>query len=378
MAKNAFSIAKESLRKCYDKQGIVAGRTHFNYYWARDSFYASWGSLEIGDTDIVRQNLSTFLKNIDEKGQVPLRIGASNLYQWLALFGVKTRNDFRPEYSQDKGRNPAIDPNLLFLITLGKYVEKTDDISIVKKNIEKIHKIIDWLEGFEKQGLIYAGNYSTWQDILKKKGFVLYTNVLYYQALVSASEFLKKADIKNEFLEKSNLVKQKINEEFYDKKLGFYIDYFNEKMRSEIFSSDGNFFAIIFDVADKKQADSILKKAEKIGISKDVPSYTNYPRYGFPEVYAPLYLAGMQDYNDYGVCWTWLGCLHSMALSNAGKKIEARKVLDNLSELIIKDKDVYETYEKNGKPLKRLFYSSEHPFAWSASFYITAEKELKK
>lgn len=378
MKDKALKIAEESLRKCYDKKGIVAGRTHFNYYWARDSFYASWGALELKDYDIVRSNLELFLKNVRSDGLVPIRIGGSSLRQWLSLAGIKMKNNHKPGYNQDKGKNPATDPNILLLITLGRYVAKTNDKELIRSNLSKIHLIIDWLEKQERQGLIYGANYSTWQDIVKKKGFALYTNVLYYEALISISKLLWRVDVKNEFLEKARIVKQKINDEFWDKKQGHYIDYYNEKKRSTVFSSDGNFFAIIFDIADKKQAELILHKAEKIGISKDVPSYTNYPRYGYPEVFTPLFLVGMQDYNDYGVCWTWLGCLHSMALSKSGQHKEAETVLDKLSELIMKDNDVYETYERNGKPLNRLFYKSEHPFAWSSSLYIIARKELGK
>ena len=51
----AIEIATEELRACYFKQGIVAGTHHFTDYWARDAFFASFGSLAIGDTKIVRE-----------------------------------------------------------------------------------------------------------------------------------------------------------------------------------------------------------------------------------------------------------------------------------------------------------------------------------
>ncbi len=376
--KAALSIAKSSLIKCYSREGIVAGATHFNYYWARDSFYASWGALELKDYEIVKKNLNLFLKNTSSKGHVPIRIGASSFSQTLAFAKLELKNNLKPCYSQDKGFNPAIDPNMLLLITLDRYIEKTNDLEFVKKNIDKIHSIMDWVEAFEKDGLIYAEKYSTWQDMIKKKGFVLYTNVLYYQSLMSINNLLNRIEVRNNFKDKAEIIKQKINEKFYDKKLGYYIDFYNEEKHSKVFSSDGNFFAILFEIANRKHGKSILKKAEKFGISKDVPSYTNYPRHERKEIFLPFYLFGMHDYNDHGVAWTWLGCLHSMALSKINKDKEAKQVLERLSRVIVRDNDVYEVYEKNGKPLKRFFYSSEHPFAWSASFYILAEKMVKK
>ena len=124
MMEKPESIAKNSLRKCYKKHGIVAGATHFNYFWARDSFYASWGALEIGDHKIVKKNLESFIKYQKNDGQIPLRIGATSLSQWLALAGIKLKHKEVAEYNQDKGFKSAIDPNLLFIITFHKYTKQ--------------------------------------------------------------------------------------------------------------------------------------------------------------------------------------------------------------------------------------------------------------
>ncbi len=372
----AYDIAKKALKKCYDKEGIVAGRTHFDYYWARDSFYASWGALELGDYDIVKKNLEIFLKNINDKGQVPIRIGASNIIQTLAFIGIKNKTK-KPHYSQDKGFNPAIDPNLLLIITLDKYLEKTNDTAFAKKYLIKTILCLDWLEEYEKNGLIYAGEYATWQDMIKKKGYVLYTNVLYYQTLISISNIFKRLKIKKDYNKKAEELRKKINQEFWNPKKGYYNDFYNNKKICEVFSSDGNFFSIIFNIADRKKKESVIKNADKLGISSKVPSFTNIPKHNFREVYLPFHFIGMGDYNDYGVCWTWIGCLHSIALASANDKIQAQKILEKLSKNIIKDKDIYEVYEPNGKPLKRLFYSSEHPFTWTASLYVIAYNLLK-
>ncbi|MBR9690820.1 hypothetical protein GOV08_03995 [Candidatus Woesearchaeota archaeon] len=390
----ASDIVKKALRSCYKKNGIIAGKTHFNYYWARDSFFASWGALEIKDYKIVRKNLENFLAKTKDNGYVPLRIGSSSIGQWLAIAGIKIKNNNKSSYIQDKGLNPALDPNLLLIITLDKYLHKTKDAKFAKKHLKKIKKILEWLEAREKTGLLYGGKYATWQDMIKKRGYVLYTNILYYQALVSLSNILKLLKIKNEslkkqkvflgtentkgfssVLEKAQIIKNNINKKFWDKKKGYYIDFFDEKSKSKVFTSDGNFFAILFGVADKKQADSIIKKAERFGISKDVPSYTNYSAHEWFEKYIPFYLVGMQDYNDYGVCWTWIGCLHSMALSTSGKKKKAKEILQKLGKYIERDKEVYEVYDpKTELPLKRLVYKSEKSFAWTAGLYILAEK----
>lgn len=376
MNEKSFEIAKNSLKKCYKKDGIVAGATHFHYYWARDSFFASWGALESGDYKIVKINLETFIKYQKEDGQIPLRVGATSFSQWLAIFGIKKKIKNVAEYHQDKGFKSAIDPNLLFLITMQKYIEKTKDYNFSKKYLKNIHKAIDWLETKEKEGLIYAGKYATWQDAIKKVGYTLYTNVLYYEAVKSLNQILDSIKVKNEFKEKSEIIKTKINEKFYDEKLGYYIDFYTEKNRCEVFSPDGNFFAIFFDLADKKQAQSILKKAENFGISKNTPSYTNYPKYKKCEVYIPFYLANMQGYHNQDICWPWIGCLHTIVLNKTNQKKEAKIIFDKISNLIEKDNEIYEIYESNGKKVNRLFYTSEKEFAWGASFFILTHKTI--
>ncbi len=44
--------------------------------------------------------------------------------------------------------------------------------------------------------------------------------------------------------------------------------------------------------------------------------------------------------------------------------------------IIVKYNGVYEVYEKDGTPLKRIFYRSEHPFAWSAGLFLYASEIL--
>ena len=375
--KTAKDIAVKSLKQCYDTKGIVAGRTHYNSIWARDALYACWGSLIINDVSIVKSTIKTFLKHTRADGLVPIRYGASNVAQWLELIKIKPRKKIAV-YNQDKGFNPALDPNLLLIITIEKYCEKTKDYDFAKQNLKKIHLIFDWLEKQEVNGLIHGGKYSTWQDIIKKEGAQIYSNVLYYKAILSLENILKNLKIKNEFLTKAIALKENINKSFWDENLGHYIDFFNKNKRSKVFTSDGNFLSIIFDLANKNQTESILTKADEFNISKDVPSYTNYPKYGFGEVYTPLYLIGMQDYNDYGICWTWIGCIHALALKKANKVKIAKKVLNKLSNIFLKDQTVHETYEQNGKKVNRMFYKSESPFAWTAGLFILADKEVNK
>src|SRR5690606_41199348 len=122
-----------------------------------DSYYASWGALELGDFEIVKKNLETFLK-YEKNGQIHLRVGSSNFGQILKMVG-KTP-EFGVAYKEDKGWKKAIDPNLLLLITLNQYSEKSKDFELAKNNLSKIKRVLNWTEKWKKDGLIHSGNYA--------------------------------------------------------------------------------------------------------------------------------------------------------------------------------------------------------------------------
>src|SRR5574341_2416982 len=72
--RRAHRIAVRDLRACYNPDGIVAGRLHFNAYWARDGFWASFGALALGDFEQVRNHLDTYIRFQRPSGELPVRV----------------------------------------------------------------------------------------------------------------------------------------------------------------------------------------------------------------------------------------------------------------------------------------------------------------
>src|SRR5712692_10698720 len=72
--RRAYNIAIRDLRACYNPDGIVAGRLHFNAYWARDGFWAVFGALALGDHAQARAQLDTFMKKQFPSGKLPVRV----------------------------------------------------------------------------------------------------------------------------------------------------------------------------------------------------------------------------------------------------------------------------------------------------------------
>ncbi len=380
MLKRAFETATESLRKCYHKKGIFAGTHHFTDYWARDSFFAGLGSLSLGDYDIVKKNLELFMKYQKEDGQIPLRIGSNRFEMTLKFMGMNLPFREIPHYSQDKGRNPAPDVNALFVINFYNYFQATKDSNFLEANISHLEKAVKWLMHCDEDNdlLLEEKGYSTWQDNIKKKGKVLYTNVCYSHSLFCLSEMFGELGIKNKEKEYKKLferVTNRINEIFWNGE--YYNDWVDEKTHKE-FSTDGNVLAIVWDIADTEKGKRIENSLDRLGINAFIPSLTNSPFYSGKEASSFLLkLTGMEDYHN-GLCWLWLGCVDAVAKYKINRKRDAEKILERIAGIIVRHNNVYEVYEQTGLPLKRFFYKSEENFAWSSGLFVWAYSKIKK
>ena len=170
-------------------------------------------------------------------------------------------------------------------------------------------------------------------------------------------------------------IKAKIMAAFWNGE--FLIDWIDYK-KHQIFNSLANLLAVWWDFTDKKQSKAILNYARKYCLSRrqaGLNGFTleeNYPRYPFWRIPFWNHLLGMADYHNRGCLWLQPGIIYSLCLNKLGKKQQAQEMMSKISTTIVKFNGVYEIYEKNGRPVKRLFYQSESPFAWSSGLYIYA------
>lgn len=372
--KTALEIAKRDLRKCYSHNGILAGLHHFSDYWAHDSFFASFGCLVMKDYDIVKKNLNMHLKQITKSGQLPVRIGKTTLGIILAYLGFKPRSNHNI-YAADKTKYPAMDQNSLFVISLYKYYKTTEDKKIVRDNIQKIEKILLWnfQNDSDKDLLIEEHEYCNWADSLKKKGKVLYTNVCHCYALHCISKIFE--DINhaksNHYNDLYNKVKHRINELFWNGE--YYIDWIDDGKIFNYFSTDGNFLAVLWDIADREKAKNI-EDSFSIYEQNELPCTCVHPKYPGSLISGEIRLI-IPDYHN-GLSWLWLGAVDALAKHKLGLKAEAEETLLKMASAIIKYNGVFEVYDKNGKPVKRLTYVSEYPLAWSAGLFIYAAEKI--
>ena len=372
----ARKIAERDLRACYREQGVVAGLHHFDDYWARDSFFSAEGALLLKDSAVVKKNLTLFLKHAREDGELPLRIGVGTIPLVLRMQGIRLPLPKRAIYHQDKGQNPAMDQNSLLIIAVRQYLEATGDKSFVKRNFDKLKTVVNWnfRNDRDEDFLIEEGEYATWMDSIRKRGTSLYTNVCHWQACSSFAELSRKVGSRYEqrkYSHLSDIIYDNINFAFWR---GSYYADFTDRHREDYFSVDGNLLAIIWGLATKKQTERILDCIQRNAKDNILPPV--WPEYEERLVSPVLRLVGMGDYHV-KMRWLFLSCWYARALLKAGRKSKAKQVIEEVASLIVKYGKVFEVYTAELKPVKRVAYSSDVPFAWSASAFVKADKALK-
>lgn len=371
----AYRKALETLQDRYTPQGIHAGKNHFSDVWLRDSCYASLGALSVGDSEVVKTNIVTMLSYQSDEGQIPLRVGQKwFLLKYLGINGEKPQARF----TEDKGVSIPSDSNSLLLIILEKYIRFSDDKALLIQYFERVRRAIEWnfTQDSNHDMLIEEGHYAGWADSLKKSGTVLYTNVLHYKAVQSFTylcEYLGRTADAHHYAYLASCIQSNMNRLFWNG--SYYIDWIDTRsVRHDYFSTDGNVFAIIFGLASRDQALNIQKYIQSHAMDQGFSTSTVHPRYAQSHVYSLFHIFRIHDYHN-GLQWLWVGCVDAVSKYMLGMKKEARALLERIAEKIVEHGGVYEVYDQ-GSPVSRLFYKSEHWFAWSAGLFVWACHEL--
>lgn len=372
--KESFRIAKKNLEACFQEKGIVASVDHFSDFWARDSFYACWGLLKTGEYGKVRKNLELFIEYQKENGHIPRRI--DRFIVPLKYLGLKIkRKKLKPRYT-GVYIYPALDSNILFIITFYKYLKESGDMEFLNRNLNPLLGAAGWLERYEKKILLDEGLFANWADIIVKKGKVLYSNILYFEALRDMSrigKMLEKTKFQERFARKSEQVKEEINKEYWND--GYYIDWIYKKRKHDYFSTDGNVLAMLFGVSGPDRNQKIIDYIEKHHLA-EIPMKTNHPSYPAWRVKLIMRLVGAPGYQNNSTSWLWLGCIYAVALHENGHKQRALEISKRISEKIKEYKKVYEIYGPDGVPFRGWYWRSASSFAWSSGLYLWMYERL--
>lgn len=374
---DAHDIALFSLHSCVTPLGLVAGTHHFVDLWARDSLFATFGVTAIEDFQITKKTIGTFFRYQQEDGLIPYRILRSpttiGKYFGKPRYYATPRADTRSHQSG----GIVLDGGLMTVVAMGEYIRKSHDLKFLKKHYTSLLRTLRWYMSVFGSDLTREWFQCEWADQVLKVGNVLYTNVLYYRALVDMSELafaLKDEVTATKYKQYAVNIHFHIQKTFWNGK--YFADWHDYK-RQDYFSSGSNMLAAIFGIADKKQATSILDYANTHcwnGFTLE----SNYPRYPWWRIPIQNYICGIPDYCNRGLLWLQPGILYAYALHQQGAKTEAKKILDLISGKIVEFQTVYEVYEKSGNPVNRFAYKSEGPFSWSAGLFLWAYNKIYK
>ncbi len=372
---SAYHIAVRDLRACYNPDGIVAGRLHFNAYWARDGFWAAFGALALGDADQAKIHLDMFIDHQLSSGNVPVRIE----FVGHTLGGYHTlRASPKALFRAGTIFVDPLDPAALFIIAGREYFQRTGDMDFCSRFEPAMDRAIAWLMRHDRDAdaLLESRYLADWMDSILKKDKVFNINVIYHEGLracASLKETLGKPHDAEKFREVAARTAEQLQAQFWNG------DYFTDWIRGSQrggFSADGNILAIFFNVATEAQARQILAYITAHGLDRETPLRTCYPIYPPWHVFPLYYLAGLGDYHR-ALIWPWLGTLNAVNKFRLGLRDAALADLARIGQWYIHGHAVNEVYSKEGIPVVRRFYHAEVPFAWNAGLYVYASHTLR-
>lgn len=360
LLEECYEKAKEVIRACSTKYGLFAsgGKKGYKGVWSRDSMISLIGARidkEIFIKEAFKKSLETLAKYQSEKGQIPNAV--------LKLERKNPQIDYL-----------SIDSSLWFII--GEYAyKKRYGKELFKKHKEAIKKAITWLSYQDVGEDIMLEQLPTtdWQDAFPHKyGRTINTQALYYKVLMLVGK--RKTAMKLKKMINSKKEHSLWNSEFY-----YAYRWKTHNKYKEIgdwFDTLGNLLAVIFDVAQKEQAEKILKYIKKNRINKPYPIKAIFPPIKKESEYWENYYLACDagkpyHYLNAGI-WPYLGSFYVLALIKLKKFKEAEKELKKLAESNLKSNKFPEWIN----PLTKKAHGKLQ--AWNAGTYMLAYNSLEQ
>ena len=367
-------IHTRRLKNGQHKEILHAGYRNFRESWARDFGFASYGLLALEQYDTVRQTLEAFFAFQTSDGQLPVKLHSMDfMTRYFHSFLEReqsTEGSLRPKYISAHGA-PSLDGQAMLVISALTYAHQTKNTEFMRLYWGSLVAAMRWLEEHKISShdeLLHQGAFADWADSVARRGYVHYTNVMYWKALVEMAKTAIEMDMSAHagfYKQKADRVAAAINERFWRPDLGYYVTSHHLAQ----LSSDGNLLAVAWELTTPEQAQSILKVMDDRGMSTPVPTRCASSPYP-PELIAIAnVLGGVSNYHT-DAAWMWLGAWHIVALCRCGDLAKAEELLARMSTVIVRDKQMHEVYGTNGEPLASIWYKPEAPLTWNAGMFI--------
>jgi len=383
----ALFIATENLRAGIQtrrlksgqyKEILHAGYRNFRESWARDFGFAVYGLLALEQYETIRQTLEAFLAHQTIDGQLPVKLHSMDFVTryFHSFLGREqsTEGSLRPKYISAHCAL-SLDGQAMLVISALTYARKAKNAEFLKSHWASLVEAMHWLEHHKlnsQDELLYQESFADWADSVARRGYVHYTNVVYWKALMEMAQTASDLDMSAHasfYNSKAHRAAAAIHERFWRSDLGYFVT----SDTLPLLNSDGNLLAVAWELATPEESQSILTVMEEAGMSTPVPTRCTSAPYP-PELIAIAnVLGGVPNYHT-DAAWIWLGAWHVIALCRCGDLAKAQELLSRMAVVIVENKQIHEVYGTNGEPLASIWYKPEAPLTWNAGMFIYACK----
>jgi glycogen debranching enzyme len=329
--------------------------------------YACLGLLATNELPTVHDTLTALLDNQRADGLVPRRIGNGSNALGIIRSAIGLPPQAGSEMKSVDFAKQSIDANALVIWVAADYAAKARDTAFTAKYLPALRRAEAWLAGHLDGGLLKQDPYCDWKDMNARGGKVLYSNALYYKALLAMAALdPEQAAI---YTTRAEALAGQIQAAFWDPTQG----HFRDTLELTQFSPDGDLFACLVGLATPAQREAVFARCDALLTLRPLlPALDgDYPASMIP---LQLKLAGLQDYHD-RFEWPWLTSLYAWAAAAAGDQPRARRALDRVATYALRDGTFEEIYEGDEpRAVKRSLYSSETDFSWSAGLFLAASR----
>jgi len=151
---------------------------------------------------------------------------------------------------------------------------------------------------------------------------------------------------------------------------GKYFADWNDYKKQNYFYPFGNCLAVAWGLTTENESKKILEECQKVKFNFTLE--TNSPKYPPWRIDPLQQLICMGNYQNKSTLWWQPVAAYLAALKKTAKIDEFNYAANKIGNKIISDGKVYECYNRKGKPLNKLVYKAERPFAWASGMLLWA------
>lgn len=371
------------------KRGLTAGDGYVEV-WIRDLNTFIETACVISDQQHVKEALVTFFKFQGMDGNIPDGYTTKNTssvpYEFI-------HSDLEPRYVAHKN-TVETDQESSLIQSIFKYVSITGDKTILEENIggrtvlQRMKDAMNYLltERYDKKhGLLWGATTVDWGDVQPEHEWGVYLDSLSHLCIdvydnamfvVAINDYIQLTDDKREkayWKKKAAEIKKQVRKYMWDKKRQKFIPHVY--LKDSPFSADfdenaihyhgGTTIAMEAGMLNRKEVKMIYHQmqenvkaanAQSVGLTV----YPPYPKGLFKNVW-------MFEYHyQNGGDWTWFGGRTVQQLIEYGYYEEAYEAISPMLDLVIKNKDFYEWWSPEGKPLGSSNFRGAAGVLWKA------------